>query len=89
MVLFFSVVATKPCPECTVDCCSTQNLPEQVRNCTGTLFTHQVHLSYIDDPHTSMGVTWVTQRQVNSIVEYTVGGKTLNGKSQSIMYQYN
>eukprot|EP01127_Copromyxa_protea_P009627 TRINITY_DN2284_c0_g1_i1.p2 TRINITY_DN2284_c0_g1~~TRINITY_DN2284_c0_g1_i1.p2 ORF type:complete len:405 (-),score=83.85 TRINITY_DN2284_c0_g1_i1:24-1238(-) len=46
--------------ECTVDCCVSQTQPEQV------------HLSYIDDPHTSMGVTWVTQNKVPSIVEYVL-----------------
>eukprot|EP01125_Pyxidicula_operculata_P008375 TRINITY_DN2816_c0_g1_i1.p2 TRINITY_DN2816_c0_g1~~TRINITY_DN2816_c0_g1_i1.p2 ORF type:complete len:508 (+),score=89.11 TRINITY_DN2816_c0_g1_i1:1814-3337(+) len=60
---------------CSVACCQSADFPEQV------------HISFVDDPHTSLGVTWVTLKNVQSIVKYGTTPSSLNsvvlGKSKS------
>lgn len=42
---------------CTIDCCISDG-PEQV------------HLSFLEDPHSTVGVTWVTRQNLPSLVRY-------------------
>jgi len=44
--------------ECSNKCCLSPNTPEQV------------HISYIGDPHTQMGIVWTTLNNVSSVVQY-------------------
>jgi len=61
--------------ECDLDCCIS-NAPEQV------------HLSFGDDPHTSINVVWVTRQSATAGMRYGTNPNTLTSMAQGKVTTY-
>jgi hypothetical protein len=60
---------------CVIDCC-VSDAPEQV------------HISYLDDPHTTVGITWVTRQQTSSEVKYGTAPGNLTSVATGLVKTY-